>query len=233
VDIAASKTAVLHHVILHMGSGGAAAMRGVGRALRGAVNRTVSRVVCSVDTLPINVNLATVFPAAYILQLQLHPKVAGGVFGPEDARLFFKNFMACSPALVEKVHFLQLDMRAVDDAGSTADAVADFLSRQAHTQPAHLASHPASHASCMARPTRLHTHSHACSFRVRETLVLHCLNEACVGPGYPASKSQSAGTRHSGGTLPTYARPRTAERVKAAFTTTAALLLRKRPCWFT
>jgi hypothetical protein len=142
--VAATNTDVLQHIIFYMPAGGAACLRGVNRAWRSAVNRTVQGVVCRISTLPADVELAAVFPEAHSLRLQLQSGEGTSAVQPEAAPLVFQQITSSSPELVKRVQSLQLCMQFVTNVERTAGAVADFLARCACDQeqgPMHTGQH--------------------------------------------------------------------------------------------
>ena len=127
--VASTNTDVLQRIISYMPAGGAACLRGVNVAWRGAVNRTVQVVVCKISALPAGVDLGTVFPEAYTLRLELQYSKGAAVVKPDAVAQFLVQFESASPALVQRVQSLQLCMQFVTDVESTAEPVAAFLLR--------------------------------------------------------------------------------------------------------
>jgi hypothetical protein len=118
--------AIFQLMISQMPPGASRRLRQVNRAMRAAVNRTVTTVTCSLTGPRFEGELATSFPQADRLDVIFD--------GSEDVThvdvsLFLDYIPATSPALVSRLVALDMDLGSAASDQDIAAAVASFLSR--------------------------------------------------------------------------------------------------------
>jgi hypothetical protein len=104
------------------------ALRRVSRAMRAAVDDTITTVACDLDGPRFETEMATVFPAASKLCVSWPDDTED----PEEPQVFYillEHIMATSPALVTKLLALRLSLGTFEADGDITNAVARFLSR--------------------------------------------------------------------------------------------------------
>ena len=126
VELAATTPAVLKMVLNNMGYGAANRLRRVNRAMRSAVNRTVSTVRVDVHGPTIDGrDLAVVFEEANALRVKWNTQPADAA----EVAIFLSHIFQTSPLLVAKIHTLTMELRGMPRSTSLAGFVAEFLSR--------------------------------------------------------------------------------------------------------
>jgi hypothetical protein len=130
-QLASTHAAAFKLVVEHLPKNGAARLRGVSRAMRQAVNRTVTTVVCSAPLAPFgSLDLALRFPEASRLIVQLYQLAA------TEVAMIFSHLCTSSPALLSKIQSLRMELHSSTvDSGSVARSVAELLSRCALSYP--------------------------------------------------------------------------------------------------
>jgi hypothetical protein len=117
---------MLQLIISHLPPGASGCLRQVNVSMRAAVNRTVSTVACSLRGARFSSELATTFPRADRLKVDLH---SSGDITHTDVRFFLEYIAATSPALVNRSCALALNLGNAAPSEEIHVAVASFLAR--------------------------------------------------------------------------------------------------------
>jgi hypothetical protein len=99
-------------------------LRGATRAMRDAVNRSVTTVQLQYDATLNDHDLATVFPAAGRLDVK-----GGYQLEAAGVASWLHHIMTCSPMLLQKIHHLHLFLFRTLESESAVRSVAELLSR--------------------------------------------------------------------------------------------------------
>jgi hypothetical protein len=122
IDVATNH-GVFQLITKHMPPGGGATLRQTNRDLRAAVNSCVSTVACDLSAPRFDRELAGVFPEATTLRLSLeHSKGLAAA----DVWLFFDHILETTPALVERMETITINLGSNTDCEGAATR---FLSR--------------------------------------------------------------------------------------------------------
>jgi hypothetical protein len=128
-ELAAAQPGVLKMVVVFMGSYGAARLRGVNRAMRKAVNRTVTTVAYYQHTADSTCDLATRFPDANCLKVVHVRPCTTIVEGLQDETYFLRHIVEVSPALLAMIQHLDLQLHGAPANQRLVDSLVEFLSR--------------------------------------------------------------------------------------------------------
>jgi hypothetical protein len=117
---------ILQLVIRQLPAGASGCLRQVNRAMRAAVNRTVTTVACNLTGPRFEGELAESFPEADNLRINFS---SSEHITHVDVSLFLEYILATSPALVSKVVALDLNLGLAATEDAVTASVASFLFR--------------------------------------------------------------------------------------------------------
>jgi hypothetical protein len=127
-ELAATFATVFKLVVAYLDRQETATLRGVNRAMRQAINRTVTTVVYSPQADLLLCDLALVFPEAsrlFVSWMARYPIVATA----EEADIVFNRILESSPVLLQKIQSLSMQLVGMPASKSLAGCMAEFLAR--------------------------------------------------------------------------------------------------------
>jgi hypothetical protein len=117
---------IRHLVLSHLEKVDTETLRGINRAMRAAVNQSVTTIQCGIQAPRCETELAMTFPAATKLRVSM---LQLGCSTELDACVVLEYVMATSPALLTKVLAVSLGLGIIRSCEDITPTVANFLSR--------------------------------------------------------------------------------------------------------